>query len=95
MRNERDVKAEIKKILKEHDAWFFMPVPTGFGVQGVPDFVVCYRGKFLGVEAKFGKNKQSEWQKKQEAGIVAARGEYMVINERNLDTLSEWLVLNR
>lgn len=95
MRNEKDVKAAIKKIFAEFSTWHFMPVPTGFGMQGVPDFVCCLNGKFLGVEAKFGKNKQSAWQGKQEMGINAAGGTYLLINEDNLDTLRGWLALNQ
>ena len=32
--------------------WYYMPVQTGFGVNGIPDFVCCWNGKFLSIEAK-------------------------------------------
>jgi hypothetical protein len=87
MRNEADVKAEVKKILAKLGAWWFMPVQTGYGVKGVPDFVVCVDGRFVGIETKFGKNKESVWQQKQGAAIQAANGVYLVINENNVDQL--------
>lgn len=51
---EGRVKARIKKYLQDHPAkpWYFMPVPGGYGTNGVPDFIICYRGKFLAVETK-------------------------------------------
>ena len=91
MRREADVKKEIKKILAKHKAWSFMPVPAGYGVQGVPDFVVCHHGLFVGVEAKFGAGKQTAWQRKQEGGINEAGGIYLLINEDNLQVLDDTL----
>lgn len=87
MKNEKDVKAEVKKILTEFGAWWYMPVQTGYGVKGIPDFVACINGKFVGVETKFGANKESAWQKKQGNSIREAQGLYFVINEKNLDAL--------
>lgn len=90
-KKEADVKEEIKRILTGAGAWFFMPVQNGYGVRGIPDFVVCLSGLFLGIEAKFGKGVESEWQKRQGAGIERARGTYMVINEKNIHKLEQLL----
>jgi hypothetical protein len=49
---EAKVKKEIKKWLQAHGIWFYMPVPTGRGVIGVPDFLCCWRGAFVAIEAK-------------------------------------------
>ena len=49
---EGKVKAAIKKWLKARGIWFCMPMGTGFGTSGVPDFVCCWNGKFLAIEAK-------------------------------------------
>jgi len=92
MKKEADVKDEIKKILTRAGAWFFMPVQTGYGVRGIPDFIVCFDGLFIGIEAKFGKNKESNWQKKQGAAIQKAYGEYLVINDKNVGDLEAMLV---
>ena len=49
---EGKVKDAIKKVLNENDIWYFMPAANGFGKVGVPDFICCWKGKFLAIEAK-------------------------------------------
>ncbi len=89
MAKEADVKTNIRNMLAELGpaCWYFMPVPTGMGVQGVPDFVCCIHGVFVGIEAKFGRGKQSDWQEIQEKRIGDAKGLYLLINEKNVATL--------
>jgi hypothetical protein len=49
---EAVVKEAVKKFLREHNVWFYMPVSHGLGRVGIPDFVCCYEGKFFTVETK-------------------------------------------
>ncbi len=63
---EGKVKDAIKKLLLSYGiipagkagttselcGWYFMPVPFGYGVGGIPDFVGCYLGRFWAIEAK-------------------------------------------
>jgi hypothetical protein len=49
---EAIVKDAIKKVLKEYNVWYFMPSANGFGKVGVPDFICCWKGRFLAIEAK-------------------------------------------
>ena len=49
---EGKVKEQIKAVLKKNNAWYFMPVQNGMGRSGIPDFIVCYHGRMIGVEAK-------------------------------------------
>lgn len=50
---EGKVKAAVKAYLKTlSDCWWFMPVQNGMGMMGIPDFIVCIRGKFLAIETK-------------------------------------------
>ena len=48
---ERHVKAALKKRLTELGAYYFMPVQRGLGTVSI-DFVICYQGRFIGIEAK-------------------------------------------
>ena len=92
MRNESDVKKRVKQILKELGAWWYMPVPTGYGVQGIPDFIVCYKGLFIAIETKYGKNKCSKWQAIRLDEIRDHGGQSMVINENTVEFLRDYIV---
>jgi Holliday junction resolvase len=85
------VKRHIKKILKDAGAYFYMPVSNGMGRHGVPDFLVCYRGKFIGIEAKAGRGTTTALQDREIAEIVMSGGVAIVVNEHNLDELKELL----
>jgi Holliday junction resolvase len=88
---EAKVKAQIKKILKEHGVWYAMPMGTGYGNSGVPDFLCCVNGKFLAIEAKAGKGIPTALQEKNLRDIKAAGGIALVVNETNIEELKTWL----
>jgi Holliday junction resolvase len=53
MTPEGKVKAAIKGYLRTlPNCWFFMPATHGYGVNGVPDIVGCYKGVFFAIECK-------------------------------------------
>lgn len=88
---EGAVKRAIKKRLDAAGAFYFMPVSNGMGRMGVPDFVCCLQGRFIGIEAKAGKGKPTALQIKALMQIDAVGGLALVINETNLDYLEECL----
>jgi hypothetical protein len=89
MKSEKDVKAAVKKLLTAAGAYYFMPATHGYGASGVPDIVACLNGRFIGIECKFGTNKPTALQVKNLDGITQAGGIALVINEANLETLSD------
>lgn len=88
---EARVKAAIRRKLKAAGAYYVMPIGTGFGTSGVLDFSVCHKGRYIGIEAKAGKNQPTALQLKNIADIRAAGGIALVINEDNLHELDEVL----
>lgn len=48
-----------------HKGWYYMPVSSGHGVHGIPDFLGHYQGKFFAIEAKAPGGKVSPRQKHQ------------------------------
>lgn len=80
---EGRVKEAVKRFLKAHDIWFFMPVAGPFSAHGVPDFVCCMNGKFLGIETKApGKLKSlTENQKRTIAEIEQHGGVVYVVDD--------------
>jgi hypothetical protein len=92
MKKEADVKKRIKEILDDMDAWWFMYVPVGYGKSGIPDFLVCYWGCFVAIEAKFGGTKPTSLQYAQMDEITDAGGRVLVVDEHNVEKLRELIV---
>lgn len=90
---ESKVKDKIKVILKRHGVYFTMPIGTGFGNAGVPDFLCCVppRGGFLAIEAKANGNKTTALQDKHIDEILVRGGEAVVIDENGYATLEKIL----
>ena len=88
---ESRVKHLIRAMLDHHGAYRVMPVSNGMGAHGVPDFLVCLRGRFIGIEAKAGKGKPTALQLSNLRRIYEAGGTALVINENNLQHLDGWL----
>ena len=91
MTPEALVKKHIRKILTDARVYFAMPIGTGYGNSGVPDFLICHKGQFIGIEAKAGKGTTTALQEKHLADIRAAGGTAIVVNEHNLYELKELL----
>ena len=86
---EAKVKAKIKDILKAQNVYYAMPIGTGYGNSGVPDFLCCVNGHFLGIEAKAGKGTTTALQEKNIRQIKDAGGTATVINEDTLGYLEQ------
>jgi len=90
---EKDVKKAIKKTMLElfPDAWHIMVVPTGYGVNGIPDHLFCVPititqgmvgkelGIFIAIEAKSPIGKLSPLQRIQINKILKAKGHAQVV----------------
>ena len=73
---EGKVKAAVRAILRRRQAYSSFPVP---------DIICCYRGWFIGIECKAGKNQPTGLQLAQLRAINDAGGIGIVINETNTD----------
>lgn len=68
----------IRKYLASVPCCFFWKEHGGqYGTAGIPDIIVCYKGRFIGLEAKVDKNKPTKLQtatieKIRQAGGTAA-----------------------
>ena len=73
---ERDVVADIKKYLISlgGDIFFWKEHGGPYGTSGIPDIICCYKGRFLGLEAKLPGGKLTELQKRTLDKINAAGG---------------------
>lgn len=92
---EGKVKDKIKKILKSHNIYYAMPMGTGYGNAGVPDFLCCFNGKFLAIEAKANGGQTTALQDKNLNDIEASGGLAWVISDDNIQLLDLYIRENR
>ena len=76
MTPEGTVKAHAEKALKRLGCYYFLPSIGGYGRKGIPDIIVCYKGRFIGIECKFDatKNPPTKLQQLELAKIKKAGG---------------------
>ncbi|MEG1013689.1 MAG: VRR-NUC domain-containing protein [Clostridia bacterium] len=79
---ERDIVAAIKKYLTSlgSDVFFWKEHGGAYSTAGIPDIICCYKGRFLGLEAKLPSGRLTELQKRaldkiSRAGGIARRVE--------------------
>jgi Holliday junction resolvase len=94
MTPEAKVKRVVTRHLKDLGAYYFYPVTGGYGGSGVPDIVGCYKGRFFGIECKAGKNTPTPLQKKNLESIAESGGIALVVNEENMNLVSDLLTSN-
>lgn len=87
MTPEKKVKVKVCEVLKKLKCYYFYASTGGYGSSGVPDIVVCYKGKFLAIECKANGGKPTALQQKHLVDIEVAGGKSLVIDETNIDML--------
>lgn len=85
---EGRIKDKVRAMLKAHKVWYFLPGNNGFGKSGVPDFVCCVAGRFIGIECKADASKRpTELQMRCGAQITDAGGRWFLVYDD--ETLAE------
>ncbi len=78
--NESELVKKIKDYLSTVKDCFYWKEHGGqFGTAGIPDIIVCYRGRFIAFEVKVGKNKETVLQKMTINKILKAGGYALVV----------------
>ena len=79
---EKDIIAAIRRYLATlgEDVFFWKEHGSPYGTSGVPDIICCYKGRFLGLEAKLPRGRLTALQKRalekvNRAGGIARRVE--------------------
>lgn len=88
---EGKVKAELDEYLNSlgEDCWWFKPMNFGYGRNGIPDYIICYKGFFLAPETKRKGGKSEPWQLREQEKIRRAGGfSNQVIN---VELIKEWV----
>ena len=77
---EKDLITKIEIYLKTLPECFFWKEHGGqYGTAGIPDIIMCYKGHFIGLEAKVGKNQPTKLQTATIEQIRKAGGTAVVV----------------
>jgi len=92
---EGKVKKKVSALLKELGIWYYMPVSSGYGRHGIPDYICIVQGKFVGIEVKADKSKKpTALQLKTAEEITAAGGLwFLVYDDTSLLALKSYIKL--
>ncbi len=103
---EGRVKKDVKELLKKHNAFFTMPVPSGYG-ESMLDFVGHCRGRYFEIETKApGKHPTPRQQHRIDRVMESGGHAFVIGEERNdpmgpcvdewsgMDELEAWLLLS-
>jgi hypothetical protein len=91
---EHKVKRAVKKVLDGVGAYYHMAVPMGLGTRTV-DFLICYKGRFIGLETKAPGEKPTALQELCMKKIREAGGETLVIDSVEMaGHLKDWLEIH-
>lgn len=78
--NEAALIQKIRTYLKTLPKCFFWKEHGGqYGTAGIPDIIVCYKGRFIALEAKVGRNKPTKLQAATIESIRKAGGTAAVV----------------
>jgi len=81
MTPEGKVKKKVTDMLKKYGIYYFSPLSGGFGKSGVPDIILCVKGRFVGVECKAGGGQVTALQQAQMDKIKKAGGYACVVRD--------------
>ena len=77
---ESDLIKAISNYLKTVPNLFFWKEHGGmYGTAGIPDLIICYKGRFIGLECKVGKNTATALQQQTIRQILKAGGYAVVV----------------
>lgn len=62
MAEEKRFENQVKRYLDSIGAWYLKTISNGYQRAGIPDLLICYKGRFLGVELKAKKGKATPLQ---------------------------------
>ena len=86
--SESQLIQSIKRYLATLQECFFWKEHGGqYGTAGIPDIIICYKGRFYGLEAKVGRNKPTRLQEATIEQIRRAGGVAVVV--RSVDEVKE------
>lgn len=91
MAAEKNFENKVKKYLSDMGAWTVKYFANAYTRAGIPDVLVCYHGKFIGIEVKAQNGRPSELQLHEIRQIRRAGGQAFVLYPSAFEDFRDWL----
>ena len=73
-KEETNLQRKVQEYLVSKGAYEFKVHGSAYMKAGIPDIISCYKGRFIGIECKVGKNKPSKLQEEHRNMILTSGG---------------------
>ena len=74
MAEEKRFENQVRRYLDSIGAWHLKTISNGYQRAGIPDLLICYKGRFIAVELKARKGKATPLQEYELKRIRSAGG---------------------
>lgn len=96
MTPESEIKKKIKDYIESRGGFWTAVKGGAHSKTGDPDLIVCYKGRFVGVEVKTCTGKVSDWQMLRKGQIESAGGIFCIARcvedvKGALDDIDRWV----
>ena len=91
MAEEKNFEKKVKAYLDSIGAWYLKTISNGYQRAGVPDLLICYKGKFIGIELKATRGRVSMLQEHEIRKIQAAGGYASVLRPNDFDSFKKFM----
>lgn len=94
MANEKNFENRVKKFLKDNNIFYVKYLGCAFTEAGIPDLLVCYKGRFIGIELKAENGRPTDLQLYKIKKIRESGGVGFVLYPHDFDTFKECIKVN-
>lgn len=91
MAEEKRFENKVKKYLDEIGAWYLKTISNGYQRAGIPDLLICYKGRFLGVELKATRGRVTALQDRELKLINNAGGTGLVLYPQDFEWFKNFM----
>ena len=85
MAEEKTFEEKVKRLLRLRGAWVLKTFSNGIQRAGVPDLIICHKGRFIGIELKAEKGRISKLQEHEIQAIIDSGGWAQVLRPSQLE----------
>lgn len=88
--SEKAFENKVKKYIESKGGWVVKYFANAFTKSGIPDLLVCYKGKFIALEMKTDKGKVSDLQRYHINQVIHSGGYARTLRPSEWKQFKEW-----